>query len=245
MLRSTVPPRRSLSRPPAPRPSRFFRPRLTAVVALVLLPLVSVSAQGPHAPPRGVIAAEGGRFVDPTDGSTFRVAGANCYYLAYSSGADEGSYEHAWVEEVLDEASSLGLNVLRLWAFQDQWWEGERALQPAPGTYNERFLVALDGLIARAAARGIRLLLCLTNYWEDYGARSPPRTAVSFPPRPAHSPRPLTQAGPSPTSSGPTPQESAPPTAATCTAAKISSPPTCVARGSSVSSPISSPASTP
>ena len=245
MSRSTVPPRTPLSRPLAPRPSRFFRPRLTAVVALALLPLVSVSAQGPHAPPRGVIAAEGGRFVDPTDGSTFRVAGANCYYLAYSSGADGGSYEHAWVEEVLDEASSLGLNVLRLWAFQDQWWEGERALQPAPGTYNERFLVALDGLIARAAARGIRLLLCLTNYWEDYGARSPPRTAVSSPPRVRSLSPPSTQAGPSPTSSGPTPPESAPPTAATSTAAKISSPPTCVARGSSVSSPISSPASTP
>ena len=98
-----------------------------------MLPLVSVSAQGPHAPPRGVIATEGGRFVDPTDGSTFHVAGANCYYLAYSSGADEGSYEHAWVEEVLDEASSLGLNVLRLWAFQDQWWEGERARSPLLG----------------------------------------------------------------------------------------------------------------
>ena len=54
---------------------------------------------------------------------------------------------------------------------QDQWWEKERALQTSPGEYNERFLVALDTLIARASARGIRLLLCLSNYWEDYGAR--------------------------------------------------------------------------
>ena len=110
-------------------------------------------------------------FVDPSDGSTFHVAGANCYYLVYSSGADEGSYEHAWVEEVLETSQQLNLNVLRVWTFQDQWWEKERALQTSPGEYNERFLVALDTLLVRASARGIRLLLCLSNYWEDYGAR--------------------------------------------------------------------------
>ncbi|EEH56784.1 glycoside hydrolase family 5 protein, partial [Micromonas pusilla CCMP1545] len=113
------------------------------------------------------VAREGGRFV--LDGATFHVAGANCYYLAYSSGADAGSYEHDWVKEVLDEAQSLELNVLRVWSFQDEWWQRDRALQPAPGQYNERFLVALDGLIVESARRDIRLLLCLTNYWEDYG----------------------------------------------------------------------------
>ena len=71
---------------------------------------------------------------------------------------------------MLDEAQSLKLNVIRVWAFQDEWWERERALQPAPGVYNERFLVALDKLIIEASRRGLRLLLCLTNYWEDYGA---------------------------------------------------------------------------
>lgn len=42
-------------------------------------------------------------------------------------------------------------------------------MQPAPGVYNERFLVALDKLIIAASSRGLKLLLCLTNYWEDYG----------------------------------------------------------------------------
>ena len=54
--------------------------------------------------------------------------------------------------------------------FHDEWWERERGLQTAPGVYNERFLVALDKLIVEASRRGLRLLLCLTNYWEDYGA---------------------------------------------------------------------------
>ena len=59
--------------------------------------------------------------------------------------------------------------MLRIWTFQDQWWEKERALQSSPGEYNERFLVGLDTLISQASTLGIRLLLCLSNYWEDYG----------------------------------------------------------------------------
>ena len=149
---------------------------LACLLLALFVPVREVSATRAFGSPAprpapGIIAAEGGRFVDPSDGSTFHVAGANCYYLVYSSGADEGSYEHDWVEEILDTSQQLNLNVLRVWTFQDQWWEKERALQTSPGEYNERFLVALDTLIARATARGLRLLLCLSNYWEDYGAR--------------------------------------------------------------------------
>ena len=159
----------------SPRPVSALS--LARLLLALFVPVREVSATrafgspAPVASAPGIIAAEGGRFVDPSDGSTFHVAGANCYYLVYSSGADEGSYEHDWVEEVLETSQQLNLNVLRVWTFQDQWWEKERALQTSPGEYNERFLIALDTLIARASARGIRLLLCLSNYWEDYGAR--------------------------------------------------------------------------
>lgn len=158
----------------SPRPVSALS--LARLLLALFVPVREVSATrafgspAPVASAPGIIAAEGGRFVDPSDGSTFHVAGANCYYLVYSSGADEGSYEHDWVEEVLETSQQLNLNVLRVWTFQDQWWEKERALQTSPGEYNERFLIALDTLIARASARGIRLLLCLSNYWEDYGA---------------------------------------------------------------------------
>ena len=158
-------------------PRLFSALPVASLLLALFVPVREVSATrvfGSPAPVSfapGIIVAEGSRFVDPSDGSTFHVAGANCYYLVYSSGADEGSYEHAWVEEVLETSQQLKLNVLRVWTFQDQWWEKERALQTSPGEYNERFLVALDKLLVRASARGIRLLLCLSNYWEDYGAR--------------------------------------------------------------------------
>ena len=163
----------SASKRRAGRVSRAIRraPVLSSLVllcvacSLFFVPVLSAKR------PAGIIATDGGRFVDPSDGSTFHVAGANCYYLAYSSGAESGSYEHDWVAEVLREATSLKLNVLRVWAFQDQWWQKDRALQTSPGEYNEKFLVGLDTLISQAAELGIRLLLCLTNYWEDYGAR--------------------------------------------------------------------------
>ena len=155
----------------------FFLLSLLLSLLCVFTPLSSSSssfalaaaaqADNDDAAPPGLVHRIGGRFV--LDGSTFLVAGANCYYLAYSNAAEDGSFEHEWVEEVLDEAQSLSLNVLRVWAFQDQWWERDRALQPAPGVYNERFLIGLDKLIVYASERGIKLLLCLTNYWEDYG----------------------------------------------------------------------------
>ena len=142
----------------SPRPVSALS--LARLLLALFVPVREVSATrafgspAPVASAPGIIAAEGGRFVDPSDGSTFHVAGANCYYLVYSSGADEGSYEHDWVEEVLETSQQLNLNVLRVWTFQDQWWEKERALQTSPGEYNERFLIALDTLIARASAAG-------------------------------------------------------------------------------------------
>ena len=173
-------PARDATRERAPPIIPMFLPAISASLFIALL-----LTFGPHPSQAsltgGLIAADRGRFVRE-DGSTFRVAGTNCFYLAYSSGADDGSYEHAWVDEVLDEAQSLKLNVIRVWAFQDEWFERERALQPAPGVYNERFLVALDKLIIEASRRGLRLLLCLTNYWEDYGAiRGATRHRVSSP----------------------------------------------------------------
>ena len=56
---------------------------------------------------------------------------------------------------------------MRTWAFCD----GNRAgaLQPQPGTFNEDTFRALDSVIAQARDRNIRLLLVLTNYWQDYG----------------------------------------------------------------------------
>ena len=71
---------------------------------------------------------------------------------------------------MLDEAQSLKLNVIRVWAFQDEWWERRRRFSRRPGFTTSAFSLRSDKLIIEASRRGLRLLLCLTNYWEDYGA---------------------------------------------------------------------------
>ena len=97
-------------------------------------------------------------------GRPFYFAGTNLYY-AMTRAADPSTV--ADVTSVLDAAAAAGLTVIRLWAFADgeQWG----ALQPAAGCYEERVFRALDWVVAAAAARGLRLLLCLLNYWPNYG----------------------------------------------------------------------------
>ena len=166
----------SLAFRPPPRPSRLSSRPSPPSFSLPLASLFPPSLAQASAPPRRGSSPRTAGVVDPSDGSTFTVVGARTATTSRTPAARRKAHEHTWVTQVLDEAESLGLNVIRVWAFQDQWWEGERALQPGPEVYNERFLVALDGLLAQASSRGLRLLLCMTNYWEDYGAND---TAVS------------------------------------------------------------------
>lgn len=62
------------------------------------------------------------------------------------------------VDEALDKAAALNLTVIRTWAFSDggaAW----RALQHAPGRYDEATFAGLDYVVAAAGARGLRVLL--------------------------------------------------------------------------------------
>ncbi len=43
------------------------------------------------------------------------------------------------------------------------------ALPASSGVYDEQVFVGLDWVVAQAGARGMRLMLTLTNYWHDYG----------------------------------------------------------------------------
>ena len=98
--------RTSRASPPIRRARMSFKTASCLVLLCLACLFVPVAARrkalqtNPPSRPAGIIATDGGRFVDPSDGSTFHVAGANCYYLAYSSGAEQGSYEHDWVAEV-------------------------------------------------------------------------------------------------------------------------------------------------
>jgi mannan endo-1,4-beta-mannosidase len=112
------------------------------------------------------------------DGQPFRLAGANNYYLGFAS--------DSMVRAVFDLASQMGLNVLRIWAFLDcatgapdappanaksgvffHYWD---TTTQAPA-YNDGpdGLARLDRTIAWAEEAGIRLILPLINYWDDFG----------------------------------------------------------------------------
>lgn len=86
-----------------------------------------------------IVTRSGSRLL--SDGAPFRVAGANNYYLGFAS--------DLMVDAVLDLATAMGLNTLRTWAFRGH-------------------VQALDRTIAQCEARGLRLILPLINYWDDF-----------------------------------------------------------------------------
>src|SRR3954471_9261395 len=110
------------------------------------------------------------------DGKQFRFAGSNNYYLMYKS--------PLMVDDVFADAAAAGFTVLRTWGFLDignqdgsnslrgkadgiyfQYWDGD---SPA---YNDGpdGLQKLDYVLASARAHGIRLIIPLTNNWNDFG----------------------------------------------------------------------------
>ncbi len=107
----------------------------------------------------------------------FRIVGANIYYFAFSTEADQ--------MRLLDIAADFNANVLRIWAFND--FINVAPNPPIPGDTDVCFqffdpatgapqirdgafgLERLDSAIKLAGDRGIRLILTLTNYNPDYG----------------------------------------------------------------------------
>jgi mannan endo-1,4-beta-mannosidase len=110
------------------------------------------------------------------NGAPFHIVGANIYYFGYGEEADQMS--------LLDIAESFGVNVLRIWAFNDYKDTPQNPLpgdaevcfqflDPATGTPQLREgpfgLPRLDHAVQLAGQRGIRLILTLTNYHADLG----------------------------------------------------------------------------
>eukprot|EP01023_Acetabularia_acetabulum_P009607 TRINITY_DN14336_c0_g1_i7.p1 TRINITY_DN14336_c0_g1~~TRINITY_DN14336_c0_g1_i7.p1 ORF type:complete len:424 (+),score=24.37 TRINITY_DN14336_c0_g1_i7:542-1813(+) len=95
----------------------------------------------------------------------FIFLGANCYYLM-SYGADEKGVRRI-ADDTLSAAQSMGLTVIRTWAFSDgpRW----NSLQPEAGVFSEQVFRGLDWVIYTAGLKGLRLVLCFTDYWGSYG----------------------------------------------------------------------------
>ena len=117
----------------------------------------------------GFVRRDGALFRNADTGERFVALGANAFALLYEENGRESGRE--MVERVLDGAKTSGANVLRVWAFLDgdrEEFDG-RALQRNVGEFSEHNFKGLDRLLEKCEKRGIRLLLTLTNFWEDYG----------------------------------------------------------------------------
>ncbi len=110
------------------------------------------------------------------NGSTWKFAGTNNYYLWYKNltcDATNPPPAEGCVPEVLDDAADLGLSAIRTWAFGDgnnsgSGWDGYN-FQPSAGVYDEPTFVHFDNVIKLAKDRGLRLVLPLVNNWDDFG----------------------------------------------------------------------------
>ena len=104
------------------------------------------------------------------DGRPFPIVGVNAYYLQQEAARElaAGASSSRTVDEVLGELAKLGVTTVRAWAFND-YAEDPVAIQRRAGELNEAGLRGLDHLIERAEAKGLKLVLALSNFWADYG----------------------------------------------------------------------------
>lgn len=112
-------------------------------------------------------------------GKEFRFGGTNNYYLMYSS--------KKMVDDVLESASTAGLDVVRTWGWFDrglkdgtnsiggaehgiffQYWDPQTGA-PAYNDEGADGLKNLDYVIYKAKQLGIRLVVPFTNNWDSFG----------------------------------------------------------------------------
>jgi mannan endo-1,4-beta-mannosidase len=92
------------------------------------------------------------------DGKPFYFAGANSYFLWY---------EPSTIQEIMNDADSLGITVIRTWGFGEDL--AHNPFQSAPRQYEDSAFEAFDEVIAEAALRNIKLIVPLVNNWDDFG----------------------------------------------------------------------------
>lgn len=115
------------------------------------------------------VTARDGRFW--VGGAPYCFAGANLWYGAYL-GADAEYGDRARLRRELDALAGMGVDNLRVLG-SSELSPLRNSLTPtfrdrAP-PYNETLLVGLDVLLAEMAARGMRAVIYLANFWEWSG----------------------------------------------------------------------------
>ena len=120
----------------------------------------------------GFVQANGPRLL--IDGRPFRFVGANVAVMYRDD-------DRARMPETLAQAARVGIKVVRVWAsgeggpndvkpiadFKD--WPRTHSFRFTPDKWNEEELVFLDRVLVEAARNGLRVQLCLANWWRDTG----------------------------------------------------------------------------
>lgn len=120
----------------------------------------------------GFVQADGLRFV--IDRKPFRFAGANVAIIYRDD-------DRARMPETLQRAAQIGIKVVRVWASGEggpndvkpvadlRDWPRTHAFRFQPHEWNEEEFVFLDRVLVEAARDGLRVQLCLANWWRDTG----------------------------------------------------------------------------
>ncbi|XP_057722719.1 mannan endo-1,4-beta-mannosidase 7-like [Arachis stenosperma] len=135
----------------------FFMP-FSIIVCIMMILIVEADNNND-----GFVKARGIQLV--LNGNPYYANGFNAYWLMFE--ASEPSQRNK-VSSAFQDASSLGLNIARTWAFSDG---GNKPLQYSPGSYNEDMFQGLDFVISEAKKYGMKLVLSLVNNYEDMGGK--------------------------------------------------------------------------
>ena len=170
---------------------RFSAALAAAAMAVSIVPFADINAYAEYAAahPEGFVYADGSKFM--CDGSPYYYGGTNCYYLTYKSKSE--------VKNVFDDASKMGLKVIRIWGNLDvgkktgkvdsqsghEVFEGNNdGTGEKDGVYfqywddkagkpvvneGEDGLRRLDYVIKQAEEHNMKLVITFTNYWEAFG----------------------------------------------------------------------------
>ncbi|RKS71300.1 hypothetical protein CLV35_3096 [Motilibacter peucedani] len=105
-------------------------------------------------------------------GKPFRFVGANEYYLGLDDNVRDAQGRptyptHAAIDSALDAAVSLGATVVRAHTLGISVGS-PRSVEPSLGRWNDAAFEPVDYAVAAARARGLRLMVPLTDEWRYY-----------------------------------------------------------------------------
>ena len=117
------------------------------------------------------VTSQNGKFW--LNGEEFRFVGTNNYYMHYA--------DNQMIDDVINNASDMGIKVLRMWGFMD----GKEGPAKAHNAYMQYELgkygvpedrkggingfERIDYAVAKAKEKGIKLVIAFTNNWNDFG----------------------------------------------------------------------------